>query len=456
MHMTNEYENILNAEKFWPLLKSLGCASDGLRMVFNDDVTFERAKGIWDWANGEDDRHFIMVIGAGDCGWNDERQPYLVRTLDYEEEGNVAKLMGEPRDWSDIAHSYDLDIGSLAEDALDRDHDDGGNMKGDGAENPVDEVVKRNAQSTDRDGFITEVLGLEESDSSGEDTSEADRSSDSGNESDAEEGNNSVRNSNEDPSKLVLEVDSEPDVDALFSDEFADGSEDDIEFSSEGKIQPIYEFGEETISDEADGTKDSSLRKSKELSKPMSIPFRMNLPLAVEFKDKVGRYGTKLRCMYCGTRGRFDVHYKIQRKNWLPTAIIMTLNPRGIEFYMGVKWHIFGVIREKRQKDFTLATMPLPGSLVISKLVEVGPELTANWAVAFADLKGQTVMAGGVNTTIPDNSIEVDLLHPWRNNFDQWSPVVKPPIFKVESRLSAKIETFIGLALNMKAVIMGI
>ena len=465
--MTDEYENILNAEKFWPLLKSLSCASDVLTLIFNDDFAFERAKEIWDWANGEDDRHFIMVVGAGDCGWNEERQPYRVRTLEYDEKDNVAKLNGEPRDWADIAHSYDLDIGSLAEGPIDFSDSDDGTVEGDGSDDSLDVVAKRSAQSEGRDNFVTEVLGLEESDS-GSSSSESDvelesdsdgdfrRNSEIEDDTNAGDGNFDFRNGDEDLSESFNMADTGSGLDDLFSNEVADDSEDDIDFSTEGEIEPIYEDEEEPILDQTDGTSSGTSRRGGVLQ-PISIPFRMNFPLAVEFKDKIGRFGTKLRCMYCGTRGRFDVHYRIQRKNWIPTAIKMTLNPRGVEFYMGVKWHIFGVIRKKRQKDFTFATMRLPGSVTIAKLVEVGPELTANWAVAFADLKGQTVMAGGVNTTIPDSSsIEVDLLHPSRNIFDQWSPVVKPPIFKVESRSSAKVETFFGLALNMRAIIMGI
>ena len=100
-------------EKFYPLLTSLSCDKQGMTIAFKDDATFEKAKEAWDWANGADNRSFIMVTGMGDCGWNDQRQPYVVRNLQYDEVKNVAHLIGEPKDWKEIAQSYDLVVGHI-------------------------------------------------------------------------------------------------------------------------------------------------------------------------------------------------------------------------------------------------------------------------------------------------------------------------------------------------------
>ncbi len=112
--MPEDYENIVSVERFAPLIKSLVCDERGMTMAFKDDLTFARAKAIWDWVNGADDNSFVMVAGPGDCGWNEERQPYMVRSLEYDEEKDTARLIGEPAGWEGFARSYDLVVGQVA------------------------------------------------------------------------------------------------------------------------------------------------------------------------------------------------------------------------------------------------------------------------------------------------------------------------------------------------------
>jgi hypothetical protein len=106
-------EHIISMEKFLPLTKSVYCDQNGISMTFSDNATFEEAKQVWDWANGAENRSFIIVAGAGDCGWNEHRQPFIIQTLDFEG-GNVAKLNGGQASWQDVAHSYDLVVGHIA------------------------------------------------------------------------------------------------------------------------------------------------------------------------------------------------------------------------------------------------------------------------------------------------------------------------------------------------------
>lgn len=487
--MPDEYENILNAEKFWPLLRSLECKDDSLILKFNDDATFERAKEIWDWANGEDDRYFIMVIGAGDCGWNDERQPYLIRALEYDEKENVARLVGGPRDWLDVAHSYDLDIGSLAENRPNDLEDYESGVEQDSAGSTSEVMVKRNAQEGIRDSFITDVLDLEESESENENESQS--QSETGGDSSSDGEDSTESDSDWDATEVDIgnsEILDESDVAtseaginagdyegsrsnvdsdlkcgdrliSLFRDEGADDLGDDFEVSTEGEVEGVPDSEIETANSPTEHTKNRLIRRKDGVSKAMSVPFGSNFPVAFEFKNKLRRFGTKVRCMYCGTRGRFDIRYRVQRKYGVPTAFNMTLNPRGVEFYMGIKWHLFGLMGPKDvklKKTVKLATIKLPGSLNIPNLFEVGPMLDLNWTVGIADLKGQTVMVGGMNTTIPDDFvIELDFLHPSRLKIGQWAPKVKPLDFRIENRLSVKAETFIALAFSIPAKVMG-
>ena len=107
-------------ERFFPLLRTLECDEQGMSLTFKDGSTLNQARTIWDWVDGEDDNHFVMVAGAGDCGWNDERQPYLIRSLQYDGVSNTVHLIGEQRHWKSIIHSYDFVLGHIPERSQDR------------------------------------------------------------------------------------------------------------------------------------------------------------------------------------------------------------------------------------------------------------------------------------------------------------------------------------------------
>ena len=114
VHMPGEVENILSMESFDDMLTSIECNDQGLHLTFEDDATFAYAKKVWDWVNGADNHNFILVAGAGDCKWNDARQPFDVSRLSYDEGRNVAHLTAKAVQWADLAHTYDLQVGHVA------------------------------------------------------------------------------------------------------------------------------------------------------------------------------------------------------------------------------------------------------------------------------------------------------------------------------------------------------
>jgi hypothetical protein len=113
VYMPGDIENILSMERFDGMLKSVNCTDHGMSLQFNDDATFAYAQRVWDWVNGEDNHTFVMVAGNGDCGWNTQRQPFLVSSIAYDEDQNVASLRANSSDWQTVAHSYDLQIGNI-------------------------------------------------------------------------------------------------------------------------------------------------------------------------------------------------------------------------------------------------------------------------------------------------------------------------------------------------------
>jgi hypothetical protein len=113
IYAPGEAEHIISVEKFFPLLKSLECDEHGMELLFRNAYAFARAQVVWDWVNHEDDNHFIVIVGEGDCGWNKERQPYLIHNLEYDDIGNTVHLVGKPESWEAIVHTYDLTLGRV-------------------------------------------------------------------------------------------------------------------------------------------------------------------------------------------------------------------------------------------------------------------------------------------------------------------------------------------------------
>lgn len=54
-----------------------------------------------------------MVVGKGVCGWNTQRQPFVVSALAYDTTSSVAHLNATSIGWRIAAHTYDLQVGHL-------------------------------------------------------------------------------------------------------------------------------------------------------------------------------------------------------------------------------------------------------------------------------------------------------------------------------------------------------
>lgn len=99
-------------EKFDDMVTAVTCSNTSIEMTFEDDATFAYAQRVWDWVNGADNHSFVMVAGPGDCGDNENRIPFVISTLQYDEVANKATLGAARANWTAIAHTYDLVIGS--------------------------------------------------------------------------------------------------------------------------------------------------------------------------------------------------------------------------------------------------------------------------------------------------------------------------------------------------------
>ncbi|KAF2179485.1 hypothetical protein K469DRAFT_693993 [Zopfia rhizophila CBS 207.26] len=113
--LTNQGEDelILPMDNFAKRLKSVKCGDGKGPMVIEFDTpdSYKYAKSAWDWVNTKSNHSFTLVTNANQCYQGDDRSPYLVSKIDFDEKSLKANLQAEEKEWADIAHTYHLKLG---------------------------------------------------------------------------------------------------------------------------------------------------------------------------------------------------------------------------------------------------------------------------------------------------------------------------------------------------------
>ncbi|KAF2262572.1 hypothetical protein CC78DRAFT_618471 [Lojkania enalia] len=112
LHNEDEDEYILAIEDFARRLKSINCgsASAPFTIEFNDKPSFKYAKYAWEWVNKEDENKFTLVTKPNQCYYGDDRTPYLVSDINFDESKLLAKLTAKERPWGEVAHTFRLTL----------------------------------------------------------------------------------------------------------------------------------------------------------------------------------------------------------------------------------------------------------------------------------------------------------------------------------------------------------
>ncbi|KAJ5811507.1 hypothetical protein N7474_007808 [Penicillium riverlandense] len=106
--MPGKHESIIAMEKFYPLLKSTECTKDSMTMKFEDEKAFHYGTEAWKWVNEHEKHTFLLVAGKGHCKWNEDRLPFVVKNVEFDDKTNTIKTTGEVSTWTKSAHSYEL------------------------------------------------------------------------------------------------------------------------------------------------------------------------------------------------------------------------------------------------------------------------------------------------------------------------------------------------------------
>ncbi|KAI9927857.1 hypothetical protein ASPWEDRAFT_29249 [Aspergillus wentii DTO 134E9] len=97
--------HLLSMEKFRNLLSSVQCTNNTMTVGFKDQQIYDWSKEAWGT-----NHTFTVVAGAGDCGWNENRLPFVVSRVQFGA-NKMARLIGRPSNWEAVASDYELSVG---------------------------------------------------------------------------------------------------------------------------------------------------------------------------------------------------------------------------------------------------------------------------------------------------------------------------------------------------------
>lgn len=150
---TNDGERIISLDRFAPMLESVKCG-ERMTLAFKDKKGFEYATKTWGWVNENEDHSFILITDHESCSPEDQRQPFQINDVDYDEKNNIAYLVGVEKEWKEVAHDIDLTWGrfQMPQDVTRRDIGDWNQ------EFPLDMKTDLNPLGVDTDSFSLKCI----------------------------------------------------------------------------------------------------------------------------------------------------------------------------------------------------------------------------------------------------------------------------------------------------------
>lgn len=113
MSAQTDDEYILAVENFAKRMKSISCGTPGQPMMleFSDTDSLQYAKSAWKWIDDADINHFTLVTEPDMCYKGDNRSPYLVSAIKFDDAKLTAEVTAEEKPWDEIAQSFNLNLG---------------------------------------------------------------------------------------------------------------------------------------------------------------------------------------------------------------------------------------------------------------------------------------------------------------------------------------------------------
>ncbi|KKA22124.1 hypothetical protein T310_3864 [Rasamsonia emersonii CBS 393.64] len=104
---------IISLERFHSMLKSVQCGNTTV-LEFVDHDAFQYAIQAWNWVNEHENHHFILIADDPGCGPDDQRVPFYINSVEYDEQHSTVHLHGSEKAWQEVAQTFDLEYGTVS------------------------------------------------------------------------------------------------------------------------------------------------------------------------------------------------------------------------------------------------------------------------------------------------------------------------------------------------------
>jgi hypothetical protein len=94
-------------------MKSIKCGIPGQPIIleFSDKDSLAFAQSAWTWIDKNDVNHFTLVTEPNQCYEGDDRSPYLVSTVKFDEATLTATIDAVEKEWHEVSEEFTLHLG---------------------------------------------------------------------------------------------------------------------------------------------------------------------------------------------------------------------------------------------------------------------------------------------------------------------------------------------------------
>jgi hypothetical protein len=94
-----KHEHVVSMDRFVGMVSKVDCKNPDLMLDFKTAEGFQYAKDSWKWVKEDKKNKFLMVANYPGCGAENERQPYQITDIEYDEKKYKVFLKGEQQSW---------------------------------------------------------------------------------------------------------------------------------------------------------------------------------------------------------------------------------------------------------------------------------------------------------------------------------------------------------------------
>jgi hypothetical protein len=106
-------EKVINMEDFGDELERVDCTPPTMFMDFKTKGAFETAKLKWGWVNQKEQNHFILFVNHEKCGPKNQRVPYNITKIQYDEKKFIANMVAQKLDFKNAVHTGNLRVEAI-------------------------------------------------------------------------------------------------------------------------------------------------------------------------------------------------------------------------------------------------------------------------------------------------------------------------------------------------------